>query len=369
MQSFDVTGDQETICVGDIANLSVTLQNTNETDLQVTGITIGGANPTMFSFNDPNDANGFTLASQSTREVVIRYAPGLNKGTHTAEITVRTDAINEDSVKTATVEGTAVHYDRAISIDPEGNSTPIPIDQVVTRRVVLEPGEDMALANVTGFHFRLQYNGDFLKIDNNTGVKLGSDFANDFKIANYSNRQDDGQGNGVLLFDVVAKNNATINNTDGAVIAEINLGTYLPKKGSRVSDLILSTTVLQDQGVNNPCVDIPDAQGQIIIDSTCVFEIRKVVYIGGNTTLNAVKPNPVSGSEATIGFDIGATDCQTSIEIYNESNQLVETAIDKVMQPGRYEVKVPVSNWASGSYFIRMKAGNFEQVKKMIIVK
>jgi len=65
---------------------------------------------------------------------------------------------------------------------------------------------------------------------------------------------------------------------------------------------------------------------------------------------------------------------RTTLVIYNILGQKVRTLVDKVQKPGRYEVVwdgkdrsgVSVS---SGIYFYKLKAGDFEQVKKLVFLK
>jgi hypothetical protein len=157
-----------------------------------------------------------------------------------------------------------------------------------------------------------------------------------------------------------------INSATGGELLAITLGTFLPKGDSRFSQFDVSITADEEEGI---CVDMNTASSSILIDSTCVYDVRKIVFVGGDFYLSSVKPNPVTGSEAIIEFEIAHEDCQTRIEVYNSANQLVALPIDKLMQPGRYEVSVPVHNWSSGSYYYIMKAGPYEEQRRMVITK
>jgi flagellar hook assembly protein FlgD len=64
----------------------------------------------------------------------------------------------------------------------------------------------------------------------------------------------------------------------------------------------------------------------------------------------------------------------TTLTIYNVLGEKVRTLVDKERMPGNYQV-----NWdgkdekqeevASGVYFYKLKVENFEQTKKMILIR
>jgi len=57
------------------------------------------------------------------------------------------------------------------------------------------------------------------------------------------------------------------------------------------------------------------------------------------------------------------------IEIYNIQGQRVKTLLNKTMLAGSHVVNFDASSLASGVYFYRIQAGEFQQVKKMVLVK
>jgi hypothetical protein len=55
--------------------------------------------------------------------------------------------------------------------------------------------------------------------------------------------------------------------------------------------------------------------------------------------------------------------------IYDIIGREVATLVNEVKQPGNYSVSFDASNFASGVYFYRMVAGDFTDVKKMVLIK
>ena len=57
------------------------------------------------------------------------------------------------------------------------------------------------------------------------------------------------------------------------------------------------------------------------------------------------------------------------INVYDITGRLVDTIINGVQSPGRYTVTFNTKKLASGIYFYQLKAGNFVDTKKLILLK
>jgi len=62
-------------------------------------------------------------------------------------------------------------------------------------------------------------------------------------------------------------------------------------------------------------------------------------------------------------------DANLTIKVYDGLGKLVKTLVDEYKSRGQYEVTFDGTNFSSGIYFYKMKAGGFEQTKKMLIIK
>jgi len=54
---------------------------------------------------------------------------------------------------------------------------------------------------------------------------------------------------------------------------------------------------------------------------------------------------------------------------YNELGEEVSTLIDKFQQAGFYSVEFNGENLPSGMYYYRIKTSEFNQTKKMVLIK
>lgn len=80
-------------------------------------------------------------------------------------------------------------------------------------------------------------------------------------------------------------------------------------------------------------------------------------------------PNPFNPF-TSIAYDL-PTDCYVKLEVYNVLGQRVGSLVDEYQKAGRRIVywNAASSKYASGIYFYRLRAGDFTDVKKMVLLK
>jgi hypothetical protein len=78
-------------------------------------------------------------------------------------------------------------------------------------------------------------------------------------------------------------------------------------------------------------------------------------------------PNPFN-STTTIRFTIPHS-LHVTLKVYDILGKEIATLVDEEKNPGSYEVKFDASNLPSGVYFYKIRAGEFNQTKKMILMK
>lgn len=78
-------------------------------------------------------------------------------------------------------------------------------------------------------------------------------------------------------------------------------------------------------------------------------------------------PNPFN-PETNIRYDL-PNDISVSVKIYDLLGREIKTLVDELKYAGSYIVSFNGSEFASGIYFYRIKAGDFIQVKRMILIK
>ena len=95
--------------------------------------------------------------------------------------------------------------------------------------------------------------------------------------------------------------------------------------------------------------------------------IRNLNQIVNDYKLNQNYPNPFNPS-TKISFNI-PKDGFVEMRIYDISGREVATLINQRLSAGAFETNFNAQNISSGIYFIRLKADNFIDTKKMIVMK
>ncbi|RLC51596.1 MAG: hypothetical protein DRH79_05980 [Candidatus Cloacimonadota bacterium] len=90
------------------------------------------------------------------------------------------------------------------------------------------------------------------------------------------------------------------------------------------------------------------------------------------TKLNGNYPNPFNPS-TNIAYSIKESG-KVTLQVYNIRGQLIKTLIDEVNEPGEHAVtwngkNIANKSVASGIYFYKLKTDDFQQTKKMIMLK
>jgi len=121
-------------------------------------------------------------------------------------------------------------------------------------------------------------------------------------------------------------------------------------------------------------VEVQDDSGALAVDSimvevTSVLGLKDVfaIQIPDKYILYQNYPNPFN-PVTKIKFALPKPEI-VKIEIYNIIGQKIETLINIPMPAGYYEVEFNGQNLSSGIYLYRIEAGEWIDVKKMLLVK
>lgn len=170
-----------------------------------------------------------------------------------------------------------------------------------------------------------------------------------------------GQANALIVKLQAAKKNIDNGNINTAIN---ELGAFINQVNDFVSDGILTT-----------------AQGEELVDAAnAIIELlQNSLFKAGTTELannNEIPdvygleqnyPNPFNPS-TNIRFSIPESQFVT-LRIYNILGEEVATLVNEDLSPGIYEVNFDAGHLASGMYIYNIKAGNFNQTKKLLLTK
>lgn len=99
------------------------------------------------------------------------------------------------------------------------------------------------------------------------------------------------------------------------------------------------------------------------------FELTEVVNIGipGKFNLSQNYPNPFN-PVTTINYDVAVNGIVT-IKIYDILGREVKTLVNEIKSAGYYTIKFNAADLSSGTYFYKMTSGDFNAVKKFVVIK
>jgi len=105
--------------------------------------------------------------------------------------------------------------------------------------------------------------------------------------------------------------------------------------------------------------------GVIIVENPVGVPVDEL--IADKFELQQNYPNPFNPT-TSISFSIPSS-AFTSLKVYDIIGNEVATLVNEEKTAGNYEVRFNASSLTSGTYFYKLSAGSFTEVKKMILLK
>jgi flagellar hook assembly protein FlgD len=91
------------------------------------------------------------------------------------------------------------------------------------------------------------------------------------------------------------------------------------------------------------------------------------INIPESFSLSQNYPNPFN-SKTQFKINLPKTS-DVNISVYNINGQLILNIVNERKNAGTYRVSWDASNFSSGMYFIKLKAGTFTATKKCLLIK
>jgi CotH kinase protein/Lamin Tail Domain/Chitobiase/beta-hexosaminidase C-terminal domain/Secretion system C-terminal sorting domain len=111
----------------------------------------------------------------------------------------------------------------------------------------------------------------------------------------------------------------------------------------------------------------PDYMREHLLDIT---DVDATTFINYSLHQNYPNPfNPVTKIQYSIPIVVASHDLAVKLKVYDVLGREIITLVNEIKQPGNYEVNFDAKNLASGLYFYTINAGEFRDVKKMILLK
>jgi phosphodiesterase/alkaline phosphatase D-like protein len=72
--------------------------------------------------------------------------------------------------------------------------------------------------------------------------------------------------------------------------------------------------------------------------------------------------------QATINYAL-PEQSQVTLEVYDVLGRRVATLVNREKEAGEYSVRLDAADLSSGNYFYRMRAGDFTQTRRLVVVR
>jgi hypothetical protein len=131
------------------------------------------------------------------------------------------------------------------------------------------------------------------------------------------------------------------------------------------STLNLENWVFNEIGQGRIIATDIDTSGVYIVEEPTGVIDDKIIKSG--FYLEKAYPNPFNPN-TTIKFHLPNSE-HVRLEVYNNIGQKIKTLVDREMNAGEYIVEFNAESLSSGIYLYKIEAGEFQDVKKMILIK
>lgn len=159
---------------------------------------------------------------------------------------------------------------------------------------------------------------------------------------------------------------------EGLLIARMHLETSAEKFSSEPlnlkfnSESKLRTKITVFDG--KKAVDITNSEFHVTdLDGSTGNGMQVVTEIPKEYSLAQNYPNPFNPT-TKINYDLPKAG-NVTMRVYDITGREVYTLVNQLQQAGSYSVTFNGANFASGIYFYKIQAGNFSQIKRMVLIK
>jgi hypothetical protein len=141
--------------------------------------------------------------------------------------------------------------------------------------------------------------------------------------------------------------------------------TYLGQKIS--TELALSGIVPGD--ITCPRIEVKGVQnGFFKLDSVCNLQAKINALGTVKPVLAEITPNPIMDNYGKITFYVSAKTHVTAT-LLDAQGAPRSVLMDDDFAEGTYEKLLPVTNLSTGTYFCEIRAGNYREVRKFVVLR
>lgn len=301
----------------------------------------------------------FNMKVGDTMKIPIIFSPGV-AGDYNTVMYVYSNALDYPEIHKA-ISAKSVEYKRTTKSNLSKTRVDIG-DQDIRYTVALENGDDIALAYLNQIKVTIKFKNDFLSI-----ADTNFTFFNDYKVISRVFSHDE-ITNITQITLVLGKNSGYINQGGDILQIMFRSGLAYQEIGSELHD---DSTIFISQvtePIGTACVAITSDSVSITLNKICGGNLRPLLVSKIKSSVAEISPNPVGADGTELKVNVGLNS-STNICIYNSNGELVQTVVDEYLNSGSYTFKISTETMTSGRYWVKVRAGAFNDMKEMIVIK
>ncbi|HYM20970.1 MAG TPA: choice-of-anchor D domain-containing protein [Candidatus Kapabacteria bacterium] len=335
---------------------TMTVNNPNDFDVNITTVSLGGANPEQFQIIG---STPITIPAHSSVQVRIRCSPSA-PGSYSASVTINCD-IPKGFSQTQTFS--VVTSQLSSSFWAPSNI------HMVANQDVLYPifaESPMQLFGSPSFTLTLSYDPTHIEdIDYLTDRTHTTKDA--FTVV--------GDTAGYREYHCYTLDNSVISGgmpNDSIPIIYIKFHTHLNPGEDPLTtsqNIAINYTVTFDRGpLPAACILQVNPPGLVSMDSTCsTVGLYLNVYDPTQADIAFINPNPITNASTTLTYFV-PTESPTRLDIIDERGNVINTLVSTTQKPGEFQARWNVSDIPAGLYLVRLQTAGQMKSRQALVV-
>lgn len=363
-QAIEMKGSEVVVCAGEVGTLTAEINNSGSGDIEVTSVRLEPDLP-EFSFANEADKGPFTIPMGEKKTIAFNFISNVEFPKRNVSVIAETKALEFPEIQTV-ISAEAKHFDRSTS--NRVSQKELTIGDIFAYTINLDNGEDISLAKVNELAISISYKKDFITYLPGTH-RLGNDIKD--AVSPIISISYDKVTNTETISITLRSLGSYIFN-EGTELISLNFRAFLPYTSVESKEFIFNSKTTLSYNITargNLCVDLTGSSDSVVLNPTCVTDLR-TVFIGQTTAeLFDVNPNPVDSRGAEIKFSVPFDNSSTSIEILNSGGSVVAVPLSSTLNSGVYILPLPIDKLTSGMYLIRMTTGGITRQSSIVVTK
>ena len=244
---------------------------------------------------------------------------------------------------------------------------------------------DTLMPNGKTYFILTLYDRKYQRVDNNRYVMVYNDYAENNEYIQFDIKNNAGEvfiksGENTFGYGIFAtgidNDNLLQQNLEWKEFREVFIDTAVVPPDTLWNEVVDAywPRITKGLGVTSYAYEFTKLVGAVIngVAYGTLVNVNEIENVSNHFKLYQNYPNPFNPS-TTIKYSVPAVVNENfhslQLAIYDILGREIKTLVNKIQSPGNYEATFDASDLPSGIYYYRLKAGDFIETRKMILMK